>query len=306
MGFFDKMKSLVGVGAPTLTLDVDPPELISGRPISGSILIAAQERVTPIKSITITLVRDRDVAQPDGSTRSERTELSETTMPLADYVMAAGAKRRFSFELASCDLEAAAGETYRLLGAADTPGLDPRTSITLARIEPIAVADRVAIDPLTPAGLLAIRSGFIPKLAEFVGGDDRTVLIPRFGEQAYAPGQTFEKRLIDGELLEALVGRVVFMTVAWGSSFGVLLRGEKGDFAVVQISRISIGMSYAPVADIRSISLATFVSPQEDGLSHATLMTDQEDDAERQGRLFDPLAYRRQVWDLRAQYPEAC
>ncbi len=67
-----------------------------------------------------------------------------------------------------CDREVAQPDGATRLAAAETPGLDPKTSITMARVEPVEAAERAPVEPLDPAGVLAIRSGYVPKLAELI------------------------------------------------------------------------------------------------------------------------------------------
>jgi hypothetical protein len=301
MGLFDKIKSAVGVGNPKLSLDLDPPVFSWGLPIAGSILLAAQERATPVKSITLRLVCDADVVEPDGRKLSRRTEVAETTMPFAGdgHLFAAHQKRRFDFSLDPGDGGGTVdGATYTLLASADCPGLDPSTSMVITRVEPPEV-ETLEIEPATSEGMLAIRSIFVPPLAAVVG--DTPLLIPRFRKVAFEPGQSFDKTVLTPELMDTLCGRTVF-SEGLGNNFGVLMKAAKeGEYVVAEISSGCTSLGNCDWRFVKCLSLARFKGPEGDPLTYLDLYEGQE----RDEAALDRDTFKQHIHELRSIYPDA-
>lgn len=296
MGFFDKMKSMAGIGSPKLTLDVDSPEFVSEQRVAGSVLIAAQERPTVIKSVTITLVSEHKVRRADGAETTHHAILGETVMPFPEgHQFAAQEKARFMFELEVGAVALAEGVSYELRATADAPGLDPKTSIPMTLVE--RSAEGVELAPISREGLIAVRSSFVGPLADCVG-DDEIMLIPRYGEAAYEASQTFEAPNLDDELLEALHGRVVMMSGgSAGSAFGLLVRSQfPGTYAILGISSLTVSTSYCNAANAGRLSLVRFVAPSGDELTRDDLVGDLN---------IDRAVLQAQLDELERLYPDA-
>ena len=141
MGLFDKMKSIVGIGAPVLKIEPEAATFsIHGR-IRGMVTITAQERETPVASITVTLVCEKDEKLSDGSTMKRTYEHGQCRIELQGRLLPPGYAFPESFEITIVGLTAIEPDaTYRLVASADTPGLDPRGSIdiTLSDAPPMA------------------------------------------------------------------------------------------------------------------------------------------------------------------------
>ncbi len=301
MGIFDKMKSMVGIGNPTLKLDLDPPIFVDGEPMNGSILIAAQERPTRVQKITIQLVCDIETARADGTTTTQRIELGESVIPFDGdgFQLTANAKRRLPFELTPRAMEVPPSAAYRLIASADCPGLDPTTTLVVSRHERAAEPAAPELEPLRLDGLLAIRSIFVPEVAKHAG--DTTLLVPRFEKEAYEPTHVFRKPEIDAALIAAMCGRVVFLT-GWTASFGVLIAvPDSTEFAVLTVQAGCTGASFCGLGDIREVSLARFVGAVGEPLTYAALYTGQKDYA--QGLSVETFAAH--IAELRQVHPGA-
>lgn len=301
MGLFDKIKSAVGVGNPKLSLDLDPPVFSWGLPIGGSILIAAQERATPVKSITLRLVCDAEVVEADGRKLSRRTEVAETTLPFAGdgHLFAAHQKRRFDFSLDPGNGGGTVdGASYTLLASADCPGLDPSTSMVITRVEPPEV-ETLEIEPATSEGMLAIRSNFVPQLAAVVG--DTPLLIPRFAKVAFEPGQSFDKPALTPELMDTLCGRTVF-SEGLVDGFGVLVKsGEDGQYMVAEITSGCTSLTNCDWSYVKRLSLARFRGAEGEPLNYLHLYRGQE----RDPAALDFDTFKRHIHELRSIYPDA-
>lgn len=292
MGLFDKLKSAVGVGSPTLELGLVEPTFASGIPIQGSILITAQERPTPVKSITIKLSRVVDAKMSDGSS-IKRTEVAgECVLDMGNRTLAAKEGARFPFTLDPGTVSADLGTVYELHASADTPGLDPKTSLAITLVAPPETPVG-GVGPHDKQGLMAVDASFDTYLAQHLAPGS-IAWIPRFGEAAYAHGQTFERADLSPDVLAALSGRVGFLEGEFGNSFGLFVTDAEG-FTVISIEDGMSGTSGSPLGYVTKIALAQFKGPAGAELTYRHF---QRSLADKPG--FDEARFAQQVESLRA------
>ena len=254
MGFFDKLKSAVGVGSPKLELDVNPATFSSGSKLAGTVLVTMQDRETPIKTITIKLVRDIESTMADGSKIKRQEVNGECVLPMSEVKLAANQSARFPFALEAGATEASLGTVFELHAIADAPGLDPKTAMTLTLVEAPSMPTS-GVEAFSPAGLFPIYPTFVTELSEAFSADE-IVWIPQYAEAAYEPGRLFEKGEIVPELLAELRGRVVFLAGEFGNNFGVLVPID-GGVTIVSIVDGMRGASGCPIEFMNSLSISS-------------------------------------------------
>lgn len=130
MGFFDKVKQMVGVGAPSVTVVAERAPFHQGKSVRGVVIVTGQERATAIESITVSLRRSYTGKMSDGSSIARRDELATLTIDLRGRVVEPGASIETPFDLGVANPEETRAEgTLSLDASASTPGLDPRGSL---------------------------------------------------------------------------------------------------------------------------------------------------------------------------------
>lgn len=129
MEILDKLKSLVGVGAPTLTLTNVPASLRPGHPLRGTVVLQGGDYDAPVQDVHVRLEEERVVWPSPG--RPERQfwrHLAEVAIALDGRVLKQSERLELSFELiVPGDLAATGGSVgYSLVAETEVPGLNPR------------------------------------------------------------------------------------------------------------------------------------------------------------------------------------
>jgi hypothetical protein len=134
MEILDKLKSMVGVGTPTLTLAELPGPLRGGQLLRGSLTLAGGDYDVPVKDVLVWLDEQR-LAWPTPG-RPERQfwrHVAEATIGLDGRVLHADERLELSFELViPVDLAASEGAVgYVLVAETEVPGLNPRAELAV-------------------------------------------------------------------------------------------------------------------------------------------------------------------------------
>ncbi|HEY0134450.1 MAG TPA: sporulation protein [Nannocystis sp.] len=133
MEILDKLKSMVGVGAPTITLVPAAPAR-AGELLRGTIALRGGEYDTPVTDIAIQLDEMRVVynalARPE---QQFWRRVAEVVIVLEGRTLAAGELLELPFELVMpVDVQpSGAAVSYLLIANTEVPGLNPRTELTL-------------------------------------------------------------------------------------------------------------------------------------------------------------------------------
>ena len=134
MEILDKLKSMVGVGAPTLTLTALPGTVRSGQLLRSSVVLQGGDYDAPVKDVQVRLEEERLAWPAPG--RPERQfwrHLAEVVIGLDGRVLRQGERLELSFELVvPVDLVATGGAVgYALVAETEVPGLNPRAELVV-------------------------------------------------------------------------------------------------------------------------------------------------------------------------------
>lgn len=132
MGFFDKLKSMVGIGQPKVDFTLQSTQIKRGDSIKGKATITAGTKETPVKFILIEHVEI--VTRREWSDTLEKMvdkEVSNTVNKIQiqknDEMLKPGTTMDADFELSVSPSAMNTGHPYKhqLKVSVDVPGLDP-------------------------------------------------------------------------------------------------------------------------------------------------------------------------------------
>lgn len=133
MEIFDKLKSMVGVGAPTIALVPGAPAR-AGEVLRGTVALRGGQYETAVSNIEVHLDEMRLVYPTPGRPEQQFwRRVAEVEVVLDGRVLPAGELLELPFELVMpVDLQAS-GElvSYRLVADTEVPGLNPTTELTI-------------------------------------------------------------------------------------------------------------------------------------------------------------------------------
>ena len=138
MGFFDKIKSAVGVGQPKLEITLDRAQVGLGGIVSGVARATGQERALPVLAFDVRLKR--------GSQQQGMQVCAEDRIPFGGAELQPGQTMevRFALQVPASGGASSSGVLYELAVGLDVPGLDPTETIGImvdAQPEPYAAED---------------------------------------------------------------------------------------------------------------------------------------------------------------------
>jgi hypothetical protein len=134
MEILDKLKSMVGVGAPTLGLAEPPGPLRGGQLLHGGITLQGGDYDAPVKDVQVWLDEQRLAwPTPGQPERQFWRHVAEVTIRLDGRVLAKGERLELSFELViPVDLAASGGSVgYVLVAETEVPGWNPRAELAV-------------------------------------------------------------------------------------------------------------------------------------------------------------------------------
>lgn len=133
MEILDKLKSMVGVGAPTMTLALSGAAR-AGEVLRGTVALRGGQYDAPVTDIEVHLDEERIVYPTPG--RPERQfwrRVSEVVIALDGRVLRPDESLELSFELVMpVDLQpSGAAVSYVLVANTEVPGLNPSTELAV-------------------------------------------------------------------------------------------------------------------------------------------------------------------------------
>lgn len=136
MEILDRLKSIVGVGAPTIALSEPGGPLRPGQLLRGGVTLQGGDYDTPVKDVQVRLEEERVVylaqAKPE---RQFWRHIAEVTIfvdgALDGRVLKQSERLELSFELVvPVDLAPTGGSVgYALVAETEVPGLNPRAEL---------------------------------------------------------------------------------------------------------------------------------------------------------------------------------
>ncbi|MGB1248204.1 MAG: sporulation protein [Chitinophagales bacterium] len=132
MGFFDKLKGMVGIGQPKLALTLSSAQIKRGESIKGKAVLTGGSRETPVKEFLVEHIEIVTRKKWSDSLKKMVDEKIRTTinkLPIAknDEIVKPGETMEVEFELPVSTGAMNSGHPYahELKVSADVPGLDP-------------------------------------------------------------------------------------------------------------------------------------------------------------------------------------
>ena len=133
MEILDKLKSLVGVGAPTITLTEVGP-LRPGQLLRGGVTLQGGDYDAPVKDVQVRLEEERVVyLAPAKPERQFWRHVAEVTIYTDGRILKQDERLELSFELiVPVDLAPSGGSVgYALVAETEVPGLNPRAELVV-------------------------------------------------------------------------------------------------------------------------------------------------------------------------------
>lgn len=133
MEILDKLKSLVGVGAPTITLTEVGP-LRPGQLLRGGVTLQGGDYDAPVKDVQVRLEEERVVyLAPAKPERQFWRHVAEVTIYTDGRILKQDERLELSFELiVPVDLTPSGGAVgYALVAETEVPGLNPRAELVV-------------------------------------------------------------------------------------------------------------------------------------------------------------------------------
>ena len=134
MVILDKLKSRVGVGAPTMTLTQVSEPGRAGEVLRGTVAVLGGQYDTAIRDVEVFLDEERVVYPTPGiPERQFWRRVAEVVIVLDGRVLRPDDALELPFELVMpLDLQSSGpGVSYRLIAKTEVPGLNPRVEQTI-------------------------------------------------------------------------------------------------------------------------------------------------------------------------------
>ncbi|MEI6312603.1 MAG: sporulation protein [Bacteroidota bacterium] len=132
MGFFDKLKSMVGIGQPKLVFTLESNQIKRGDSIKGKATVTGGSREVPVKHFLIEHVevltrREWSDVSKSMVDKKIKNTVNKLEIPKNDEMLKPGATMEISFELPVSLSAMNTGHPYahELKVSIDVPGLDP-------------------------------------------------------------------------------------------------------------------------------------------------------------------------------------
>ncbi len=134
MEILDRLKSMVGVGAPTIGLAQLSAPVRAGEPLRGVVALRGGEYDAPVQDVQVRLDEERIVYPTPG--RPERQfwrRVAEVVITMEGRILAKDESLELPFELViPVDLQSSGGAvSYQLIAETEVPGLNPKAELTV-------------------------------------------------------------------------------------------------------------------------------------------------------------------------------
>jgi len=138
MGFFDKIKAMVGIGQPKMDFTLQTTQIRRGDSIKGKAVLTGGSREVPVKSFVIEHIEILTRREWNDSLNKTvdnkiRNTVNKIEIPKNNEVITAGNTMEIEFELPVSTGAMNTGHPYahELKVAADCPGLDPSKTVDI-------------------------------------------------------------------------------------------------------------------------------------------------------------------------------
>lgn len=137
MQFLDRLKSMVGIGAPTIAIEGVPRTARAGDVLRGAVVLVGGDHDVPLEDLALHLDEQRLIhTAPTAVDDPERQSLRQIVgvqFALGGRTLRSGERLEWTFELGlPPDLEPNAGQLcYALIAETEVPGLDPSIELPL-------------------------------------------------------------------------------------------------------------------------------------------------------------------------------
>jgi sporulation-control protein spo0M len=138
MGFFDKIKAMVGIGQPKMDFSLQTTQIRRGDSIKGKAVLTGGSREVPVKSFVIEhieILTRREWSDSLNKTVDNkiRNTVNKIEIPKNNEVITAGNTMEIEFELPVSTGAMNTGHPYahELKVSADCPGLDPSKTVDI-------------------------------------------------------------------------------------------------------------------------------------------------------------------------------
>jgi sporulation-control protein spo0M len=138
MGFFDKIKAMVGIGQPKMEFTLQTTQIRRGDSIKGKAVLTGGSREVPVKSFLIEhieILTRREWSDSLNKTvdNKVRNTVNKIEIPKNNEVITAGNTMEVEFELPVSTGAMNTGHPYahELKVSADCPGLDPSKTVDI-------------------------------------------------------------------------------------------------------------------------------------------------------------------------------
>jgi sporulation-control protein spo0M len=134
MEIFDRMKSMVGIGKPTLTIGGVQGPARAGEPLRGTVVLRGGEYDSPVKDVTVRLDEERIVYPTPGTPeRQFWRRVATQEIAMNGRVLKKDEVLELPFELLlPVGLAVSEGSvSYQLVAETEVPGLNPKAEQTV-------------------------------------------------------------------------------------------------------------------------------------------------------------------------------
>lgn len=137
MELIDRLKSVVGIGAPTLAIEGVAGPVRAGEVLRGTLVVLGGDYEVQVRKVALHFDEQQlTYTTPSGAADPERVSLRRLTaveLDLGEQALASGERRAQAFTLAlPAELEPSAGtRCYALLAECEVSGLNPRVELPL-------------------------------------------------------------------------------------------------------------------------------------------------------------------------------
>lgn len=134
MEILNKLKSIVGLGAPTIELSLRSVPVHGGQPLRGVFVLRGGDYDAPVQDVEVRLIEERLVYPTPGlPERQFWRRVAEVVVAMDGRVLRKGDVLEQPFELVMpIDLKPSAPPvSYMLIAETEVPGLNPRAELAI-------------------------------------------------------------------------------------------------------------------------------------------------------------------------------
>jgi SpoOM protein len=137
MGFFDKLKGMVGIGNPKLEIKLGKDQVKRGETLSGTAVIKGGQRETPVAAFLINLIGKETSLDKEGKKVSNDSTVKEERVEMGGVIVKPGEEKTvsFAFQIPSAIDPTHANQKWSLDFSIDIPGWDTNETVDILILE---------------------------------------------------------------------------------------------------------------------------------------------------------------------------